>query len=69
MLKRLERDTFTWPKTDAEVLELKQDSVFHEVKDKYLIQFNGTSSYFDIIFKLVKEEGCQIITDMMKKKL
>ncbi|HAZ10985.1 MAG: hypothetical protein A2047_00395 [Omnitrophica bacterium GWA2_41_15] len=54
---------------NVKVLEIKQDFVPNEVKDKYLVQYNGSSSYFDIIFKLAEKEGYQIIADMIKRKL
>jgi len=54
---------------DAEILEIKQISAPNDVKDKYPIQYNGDSYYFDTIFKLAKKEGYQVAGDIVKKKL
>lgn len=54
---------------DANVLRIKYERMIGEIKDKYLLESDCEGSYFDILFKLIQEEGYQIILDVSKKKL
>lgn len=54
---------------DANVLKIKHERISEGIKDKYLLESDCEGSYFDILFGLMQEEGCQIILDISKKRL
>lgn len=54
---------------NANVLKIKQSFHEGEIKGQYLLEHNSECSYFDILFRVVRERECQIILDVSKKRL
>ena len=54
---------------NVKVLEIKQDSVPNDVKNRCLIQDNCKDSCFDALFRLMQDREYQIIADMLKMKI
>lgn len=54
---------------NANVLNIKNECILDEIKDKYLLKSDCEGSNFDALLKLMQAEGWEIILDISKKRL
>lgn len=53
----------------ADVMRIKYEPMQEEIKDKILLESDREGSYFGALFRLMRQEQCQIILDISKKRI
>ncbi len=54
---------------NANILEIRHAYIPSEIKNRHLLDHNCEGSYFDTLFRLIREEAYQVIFDISKRRL